>query len=283
MVSLLPLQVLYLLSDLIYLLLYRVIRYRRRVVRTNLCRSFPEKEKAEIVRIEKKFYRHLCDLFVEMYKIMHLSEKTIRRRCTFKRTDILQRYYEQGKSVIGVTGHLGNWEWMSSYFLWTDGKVDFLALYKPLHNKVFDRMMLRIRSHFGATPIPKNEAFRRLVESRKAGRLFMAAFIADQTPSSGNLNFWMDFLNQDTAVLLGTEKIATKMNLPVVSLYMKKIRRGYYEVEFVDLCDEPGKLEPGELTRMHTKLLEKQIREHPEYWLWSHKRWKHKREKQETI
>jgi KDO2-lipid IV(A) lauroyltransferase len=279
LLSLLPLRVLYLFSDLLYLLLYHVARYRRKVVRSNLSGSFPEKGIGEIRKIEKKFYRHLCDVFVEMYALMHLSEREIRRRCVFKRTDILQQYYDRGRSVIGVTGHLGNWEWMSSYALWTGTDIDCMALYKPIHNRVFDRMMLRIRSRFGAVPMPKNEAFRRLVSSRRAGRLFMAAFIADQTPSSGNLSFWMEFLNRDTAVLSGPERIATQMKLPVVSLYMRKIRRGYYEVEFVELCEDPEKLAPGELTRMYMKLLEQQIREHPEYWLWSHKRWKHKREK----
>lgn len=278
LISFLPLWILYIFSDLLYFLLYWVVRYRRGVVRTNLCNAFPEKNLKEIVAVEKKYYRNMCDIFVELYKPWHMSEKEMKRRCVFRHTEILQKYYDEGKSVIGVLGHYGNWEWMASYALWIKGDVDFYTLYKPMHNKVIDGMMLKIRSRFGAKPIPKNDILRRIVENRREGRLFLAGFIADQTPNIYNLNFWMDFLNQDTPVFVGTEKIAAKFNLPVISLYMKKIRRGYYEVDFVDLCEEPAGLPYGELTVMHTRLLEKQIREAPEHWLWSHKRWKHRRE-----
>ncbi len=281
-VSFLPLRILYLISDISYYLLYYVVRYRRAVVRTNLKNAFPGKSLPEIVRIEKKFYRNLCDIFVELYKPWHMSPRSIRRRCIFKRTDILQKYYDAGKSVIGVLGHYGNWEWMASYALWVDRPVDFLTLYKPMHDKVLDKMMFRIRSRFGAQPIPRNEILRRIVKNRQEGRLFLAGFIADQTPNVHNLHFWMNFLNQDTPVFLGTERIARKFNLPVISLYMRKISRGHYEVEFVDLCPDPSVLAPGELTEMHTRLLEQQIREAPEYWLWSHRRWKHTRKNSEN-
>lgn len=280
LVSFLPLRILYVFSDILYYLLYYLVGYRRKVVAENLRRSFPEKTKEERERIEKKFYRNLCDVFVELYKPWHMTEAEMKRRCVFKNTELLQHYYAQGRSVIGVLGHYGNWEWMASYSLWMGREVDFYTLYKPMHNKVLDKMMIRIRSHFGAKPVPRNDILRVIVKNRQEGRLFLAGFIGDQTPNVHNLNFWMDFLNQDTPVLLGTEKIATKFNLPVISLYMRKIRRGYYEVEFTDLCSEPKRLAPGELTRMHTRMLEQQIREAPEHWLWSHKRWKHRREKE---
>ena len=175
-------------------------------------------------------------------------------------------------------GHYGNWEWMSSYSLWMPREFDFFTLYKPLHNAVADKMMIRLRSRFGAKPVPKNDILRRIVENKRNGRLFLAGFIGDQTPNRANLNFWMEFLNQDTPILVGTEKIARKFGLPVISLKMRKVRRGYYEVDFVDVCSDPGQLEPGELTRIHTRLLERYIREVPELWLWSHKRWKLTRE-----
>lgn len=190
---------------------------------------------------------------------------------------MIRRYFDQGKSVIGVLGHYGNWEWMSSYSLWMPREFDFFTLYKPLHNAVADKMMIRLRSRFGAKPVPKNDILRRIVENKRNGRLFLAGFIGDQTPNRANLNFWMEFLNQDTPILVGTEKIARKFGLPVISLKMRKVRRGYYEVDFVDVCSDPGQLEPGELTRIHTRLLERYIREVPELWLWSHKRWKHTR------
>lgn len=275
--SLLPLRVLYLFSDFFYYLLYYIIRYRRRVVAKNLQNAFPEKNGAEIARIEKKFYRHLCDLFVEMYRMWHMSEKEMKKRCVFKHSEVIQRYFEEGRSVVGVLGHYGNWEWMVSYRMLMGMDIEFYALYKPLHDKVLDKMMLRIRSRFGAKLIPKDDILRQIVKDKRDGKLFLTAFVGDQTPNMYNLNFWMDFLNQDTPVLVGTEKIARKFNLPVISLNMRCVKRGYYEVSFVDLCSDPGKLEPGELTRMHTRMLEQSIRECPELWLWSHKRWKHER------
>lgn len=275
--SLLPLRVLYFFSDGYYYLLYYIIRYRRNVVRVNLKKSFPEKDILEIRAIEKRYYRHMCDIFIELYKLWHMSEDEIRRRCVFKHTEVLEKYYDAGKSVIGVFGHFGNWEWMTSYGLWIKKNVDFYPLYKPVHDRVLDRMMLEIRSHFGAKPIPKNDILRLIVKNKQEGKLFFAAFIADQTPNESNLNFWMDFLNQDTPIFMGTEKIATKFNLPVISLHMKCVKRGYYEVDFLSLCDEPAKLKPGELTIMHTRLLEQHIKEVPEMWLWSHRRWKHSR------
>ena len=278
--SSLPLSVQYVFSDFYYLVLYYLLRYRRRVVRRNLTHAFPEKSLEELIRIEKKFYRHLCDVFVEMYRMWHMSEDEIRRRCVFTNPEVIERYFRQGKSVIGVLGHFGNWEWMASYGLWMSEKVDFFTLYKPLHDPEADCVMRKIRSRFKAKPVPRQDILRRIIANKKMGRLFLAGFIGDQTPNRDNLNFWMDFLNQDTPVLLGTEKIARKFDLPVISLRMRKVKRGYYEVDFVDICEEPNRLEEGELTRMHTRMLEKFIREEPELWLWSHKRWKHVRETQ---
>ena len=277
LISFLPFRVLYLVADLNYLLLYYVLHYRRKVVRENLCNSFPEKSLREIKVIERKYYKHLADLSIELYKLWHMSEASIRKRCVFKNTELPQSYFNEGRSVIGVLGHYGNWEWMSSYSLWMPREFDFFTLYKPLHNAVADKMMIRLRSRFGAKPVPKNDILRRIVENKRNGRLFLAGFIGDQTPNRANLNFWMEFLNQDTPILVGTEKIARKFGLPVISLKMRKVRRGYYEVDFVDVCSDPGQLEPGELTRIHTRLLERYIREVPELWLWSHKRWKHTR------
>ena len=280
--SLLPLRVLYIFSDISYYLFYYIIRYRHRVVRTNLRNSFPEKGEKEIIQIEKKYYRHLCDLFVEMFRMWHMSDEEMRKRCVFRNLEVVQQYHDQGKSVIGVLGHYGNWEWMSSCSLWIPSNVVFYALYKPLHEKKLDEMMLKIRSRFRAKLIPKDDILRQIVKDKREGQLFFAGFIGDQTPNCENLNFWMDFLNQDTPVLIGTEKVARKFDLPVVSLRVRLVKRGYYEVHMMDLCAEPKSLEPGELTRMHTRILEQEIREVPELWLWSHKRWKHSRENVES-
>ena len=279
MVSLLPFWVLYRISDLFYVLLYHIIKYKRKVVRNNLRISFPQKGENEILAIEKKFYAFLCDQFVETIKLCSITEKGINKRMAFEGLpEMVSELENENKNFAFLyMGHYGNWEWMSSYSLWMPREFDFFTLYKPLHNAVADKMMIRLRSRFGAKPVPKNDILRRIVENKRNGRLFLAGFIGDQTPNRANLNFWMEFLNQDTPILVGTEKIARKFGLPVISLKMRKVRRGYYEVDFVDVCSDPGQLEPGELTRIHTRLLERYIREVPELWLWSHKRWKHTR------
>ena len=280
MVSLLPFWVLYRISDLFYVLLYHIIKYKRKVVRNNLRISFPQKGENEILAIEKKFYAFLCDQFVETIKLCSITEKGINKRMAFEGLpEMVSELENENKNFAFLyMGHYGNWEWMSSYSLWMPREFDFFTLYKPLHNAVADKMMIRLRSRFGAKPVPKNDILRRIVENKRNGRLFLAGFIGDQTPNRANLNFWMEFLNQDTPILVGTEKIARKFGLPVISLKMRKVRRGYYEVDFVDVCSDPGQLEPGELTRIHTRLLERYIREVPELWLWSHKRWKLTRE-----
>lgn len=187
--GLLPLRILYFFSDIYFYLIYYLLKYRRRVVRANLQHAFPEKDLSEIIKIEKRYYRHLCDFFVEMYKMWHMSDEQIRRRCKFTNPEVIRRYFDQGKSVIGVLGHYGNWEWMSSYSLWMPREFDFFTLYKPLHNAVADKMMIRLRSRFGAKPVPKNDILRRIVENKRNGRLFLAGFIGDQTPNRANLNF----------------------------------------------------------------------------------------------
>lgn len=281
LISFLPFRVLYIMADMNYVLLYYVFRYRRKVVRVNLCNSFPEKSLKEIVIIERKYYKHMADLTVELYKLWHMSEASIRKRCVFRNTELPQKYFDEGRSVIGVLGHYGNWEWMSSYSLW-ENDADFLALYKPIRDKMTDRMMKEIRSRFGAVLVAKDDTLRVIARYRSEGRLFLAGFIGDQTPNVHNLNFWTRFLNQDTPVLLGTERIARKYDIPVVSVRMRKVKRGYYEVEFVDVCAHPAGLEPGVLTEMHTRLLESFIQEEPQYWLWSHKRWKHKKDERSS-
>lgn len=278
--SLLPFRVLYFFSDSFYLILYHLLRYRRKVVRENLTNAFPTYSITSIVEIEKAYYRHMCDLFVETYKMLGMSEKEMKQRCRFKNMEMVSHFFAKQKSVIGVMGHYGNWEWLSSCALWADpvseANIDVTPLYKPIHNKAIDDLMLKIRRRFKGNPIPKQDVLRYMVQKRSKKELFFAAFIADQTPNRQNLNFWMQFLNQETPIFLGTERIATKFNLPVISVKVTKPKRGFYEVEFILLTEEPIKLQPGELTRIHTQMLEKQIKERPELWLWSHRRWKYK-------
>lgn len=281
LLSYLPFSVLYLLSDISYFVVYYLVGYRRKVVRVNLTNAFPEKEKQEIIRIERGFYRHLTDTSFELYKMWRMSEKEMRRRCVFRNPEVPARYLAEGRGVIAVLGHYGNWEWLSSYALWIEGH-EFLELYKPLHNPVLDKMMQKIRSRFGARPVPKASVLRVIRQCLDDKKSFVAGFIGDQTPNSENLRYWMDFLHQETPVLPGTEKIARKYGLPVVTVSMNKVKRGYYEVIFTDLCSDPMALPAGRLTECHMRILEASIRRQPELWLWSHRRWKYKRTNENT-
>ena len=275
-VSFLPLPVMYLVTDVLFVILFYGVHYRRKVVDMNLRNSFPEKSEEERKGIARKYYRHLCDTFAEFYKLWHISEDEIKRRCVMVNMDVPHRYFEQGRSVIAFSGHYGNWEMMYSYKLW-EKDVELIPIYKPIHNKVFDRMTCKIRSRFGATPLAKADTLRVMLRNQQEGKITMTGFIGDQTPNKRSLHFWTRFLNQDTVVLEGTERIARKLNQPVVFVNMRKVKRGYYHAEVYDLCSDPQSLEPGELTRMHIQMLERFIREEPAYWLWSHRRWKHKR------
>ena len=275
-VSFLPLPLMYLVTDVLFVILFYGVHYRRKVVDMNLRNSFPEKSEEERKGIARKYYRHLCDTFAEFYKLWHISEDEIKRRCVMVNMDVPHRYFEQGRSVIAFSGHYGNWEMMYSYKLW-EKNVELVPIYKPIHNKVFDRMTCKIRSRFGATPLAKADTLRVMLRNQQEGKITMTGFIGDQTPNRRSLHFWTRFLNQDTAVLEGTERIARKLNQPVVFVNMRKVKRGHYHAEFYDLCSDPQSLELGELTRMHIRMLERFIREEPAYWLWSHRRWKHKR------
>jgi KDO2-lipid IV(A) lauroyltransferase len=275
-ISILPLWFLYIISDFLFFVLYRVVGYRRKVVDTNLRNSFPEKSSEELRVIRKRFYHHLCDLFVETFKFWNMSEKSIKKRCRFNNPDVFDKYFDEGKSVMVVLGHYCNWEWLGSFSLWNDRPV-FLPIYKPLHNKVMDKMYYNIRSSFGALPLAKNDTLRTMLKYKREGKPTLTCFIADQTPNRHNLNYWTEFLNQDTPVLVGTGRIAKKLDQVVVYAHMKKIKRGYYEVDMFPICEDSRNTDEGEITERHTRALEKIIRETPEYWLWSHKRWKHKR------
>jgi len=273
--SFLPLGVLYIFSDFVFFITYRVIGYRKQVVNQNLRNSFPEKSPEEIKKIRKEFYHHFCDSFVETIKLWNISKKNIMKRCVWKNPDFFEPYKAQGKSIIAVTGHYGNWEWLSSLAIYDVG--DFLPIYKPLHNKIFDQMYIKIREKLGAKTLAKNDTLRTMIRHKNQGHFTVTAFIGDQTPNRRNLHYWTNFLNQDTPILQGTERIAKKLDQAVVYAKMTKIKRGYYEFEFISITDTPKETEENEITEIHTRLLEDIIRENPSYWLWSHKRWKHKR------
>ncbi|NDC40398.1 MAG: lipid A biosynthesis acyltransferase [Chitinophagia bacterium] len=275
LLSILPFPVLYGLSYVVYVLLFYVLGYRKKVVFTNLRNAFPEKSEAQIKSIGRHFYRYLCDLFLETFKTLTISRESMLRHCSMTPSakQLMQAYHTAGQSVILVLGHWGNWEWAGNTFS-MECPQQLYVIYHPITNTFFDDLMRQMRTRFGSKLIAMKNTFREMLAMK--GEVTATAFIADQTPSSQNA-YWTTFLNQDTPVFRGTEIIAKKLNLPVIYISVKKVRRGYYEMDAELLHNNPVATAEGEITEMHTRRLEKDIIAHPEYWLWSHRRWKHKR------
>lgn len=284
LISILPFRVLYALSDLMYFVLYRILGYRKQVVMANLRKSFPEKSPAEIDKIARDYYKYLCDLFLETFKTLTISKRSMLKRCYFSKQglEVLNDLAEQNKSVVLVMGHLGNWEWAGNTFS-LQCKHQLYVIYHPIRNKYFDWLVYRMRTRFGTKLIPMKDTFRVMLENRE--ELNTTAFIADQTPGPENA-YWTTFLNQDTPVFKGTELIARKINYPIVYASVKRVKRGYYELFTEILFDTPKATADGEISEAHTRKLEQDIIAQPEVWLWSHRRWKHKnpnKVKQEAV
>lgn len=275
LLSLLPFPVLYFVSDAVYGLLYYIIGYRKAVVFTNLRNSFPHKSEQEIQAIGKAFFHYLCDLTLETFKTLTISRAAMLRHCSLnpEAKKIFDDLAARNQSAILVLGHYGNWEWAGNTFSLQCGQ-QLYVIYHPLANKYFDGLMFRMRSRFGTRLITMKNTFKEML-GRKL-ELSATAFIADQTPSSQNAH-WMTFLHQDTPVFKGTETIAKKLNFPVVYISVNKLRRGYYQMNAEVLIENPSQTAEGEITERHTRRLEQDIIAQPEIWLWSHRRWKHKR------
>ncbi|SDM78919.1 KDO2-lipid IV(A) lauroyltransferase [Daejeonella rubra] len=271
LLSLLPFRILYLLSDILYLLLFYVFKYRRKVVERNLLNSFPEKTVEERFKIEKRFYKHLADLIFESIKTITISPETLRKRFVFSNLTELTNYFDAGKSVIAVSGHYGNWEWgplAAAYEL----KQKVLVVYKPLSDKRFEQLINSMRSRFGAIMVPMKHTLRKIIEHKSQPHVLV--LVGDQTPPREESHYFTRFLNQPTAIFLGVEKIAVRTNDPVIYFSINKIKRGYYECSIKHLVEVPNQTQEFEITNIHTRQLENIIRISPEYWLWSHKRWK---------
>ncbi len=275
LISLLPFPLLYGLSNVVYFLLYKVIGYRKELVLSNLRNSFPGKTDAEIRELARKFYKYLCDLFLEVFKTLTISKKSMLRHCYFEPSskELLNRFAAEGRSIILVMGHWGNWEWAGNTFS-AEINSQLYVIYHPLSNKYMDRLMYNMRTRFKTRLIAMKDTFKEMVARRS--EVTTTAFIADQTPNPVNAH-WMTFLNQDTPVFLGTERIARKLNYPVVYAAIKKVKRGFYEINVELLVENPAETSDGEITELHTKRLEQDIIRQPEIWLWSHRRWKHRR------
>ncbi len=271
--SWLPLRVLYFFSDVLYLVAYKLLGYRTKVVSRNLQNAFPEKGEQERKDIERQFYHHLCDLIVEVVKAITISERQLRRRMYIENVEVIEKFEQKKQSYILVLGHFGNWEWACQscgFRLNYDANV----IYHPLKNEYFDRLMIRTRSRFGTKVVPMKETFKHLLKVKD--QMTATALVADQTPSPKNA-YWTTFLNQDTPVFWGTEKISQKLNYPIVYFSALRIKRGYYKLVLEELFEEPANSAEGFISEVHTRRLQKDIEQHPAYWLWSHRRWKHKK------
>ncbi len=273
-VSALPMRALYMLSDALFFVFYHLIGYRKKVVKDNLRRSFPEKSGDEINELARKFYSHFCDLLVESLKIFTIDRDEALKRMVFTNPELINAYFEQGRSVILAGGHYNNWE-LFAVAIDEAIRHQTLAIYKPLNNQFFDEKMRLTRGKYGLEMIPI-KAVKDVFERNRA-MLTVTIFATDQSPGNVNKAYWMNFLNQETAVLFGTEKLAKEYNYPVVYGLIKKLRRGYYATEFKLVAENPADMAYGEITRIHTRMLEEDIRTQPEFWLWSHRRWKKKR------
>ncbi|MEE4213790.1 MAG: lysophospholipid acyltransferase family protein [Bacteroidales bacterium] len=273
--TLLPLRVLYGFSPLFYFILYHLTGYRKQVVMNNLSNAFPEKSGKELKTTAKKFYRHLSDLFIEVLKLQHMKASEIRERYKLINPELFDKELKEGRSTIAVFGHYGNWEWIISLPLSIQYRT--IMVYKPLSNKYFDRYFHRFRSQYGVELVQMAKTGRTLYRYEEEGINTLVGLLADQTPPRREIQYWTKFLNQDTPVYLGIEKLSNKFNMTVVFLHIDKVRRGYYEIRPEIISAQASELAPYELTEKHVSLLEEQIKRRPELWLWSHRRWKHKK------
>lgn len=289
----LPLWVLYRLADLLFLLLFYIVGYRKKTVFKNLTESFPEKTQAEIQKIAREFYRNFADYIVETIKLLHISDKQMRGRMTFSGVEIIDEAVAQGRPVVCYFAHLGNWEWAPSITLWSrftphEG-VEFCQIYRPLRNRWFDSLMLQIRGRFGAVSLPKKRSFLDLLRYRKRNIPTVTGFMSDQKPSHGDPIHILPFLNHPTAMITGTETVCRRLDALPVYWEMTKPRRGRYHISVLPMLLPPpsprpsapvphpsgcGSPSPFPLTDLYASLLEANIRRAPSLWLWSHKRWK---------
>lgn len=274
-ISILPFWVLYGLSDFLYFVFYYVVGYRKKVVMTNLRNSFPEKSQEELKLIAKKFYKHLTDLTLETIKGATISKKELLKRMRIRPPSYFEVLYKKNTSCIVFMSHYNNWEWVCD-------AADISApqkaqcVYKPLSNRAFEKFTNNIRTRFGTRTITMNDTLRVMLKYKN--ECTATAFISDQAPANPTNSLWISFMGQDTPFMTGAEKIGSKLNCAALYLHVIKVKRGYYECEIEVFADNIASHPENEITSKYVSILEKEIREKPEFWIWSHRRWKHSRE-----
>ena len=273
--SMLPFRLLYGVSDGLYFILYRLVGYRKKTVSENLKLVFPEKSEAERKRIEKKFYHHLCDMILEAIKSMNIRKEDMKKRFKFTNIEIIKDFEKRNKSISLMCAHYGSWEWIFILQAYTSHKT--FAIYKRLNNKYFDRMIRKIRARYDSYLITTKETAAVLTENKKKGLLTINGFAADQSPKKNKAYHWSKFMGIDVPVHTGAEMLSKKLDLSVVFFSVKRVKRGFYETTFKTLTEAPNNFEDYKITDQFIALVENQIYEAPEYYLWTHKRWKHRK------
>ncbi len=273
-ISYLPMPVLYGLSNLLYVLVYYVFRYRFQVVKSNMTRAFPHKESKEIAADIKQFYRNFCDYIVETLKAITISGSELKQRVDVRGAELMEAYFSQGTSVLALTSHQFNWEWLLLACS-QELSAPLHPVYKKLNNSYFDELIFKMRSRFNCQPIEMQETLRCIKSQRKVPSAY--GFLADQTPLPDADIYWSSFFGQETAFFTGTERIAKMTNYPVLFIGMKKIKRGHYQMRFEKVSEPPYMENDHTTLDRYIEKIEKQITERPAEWLWSHRRWKHKR------
>lgn len=280
LVSKLPYRALYVISDIANLVLYHIVRYRRDIVRRNITSAFPEKSLEECISIERGFYKWFCDYFVETVKLMSVSRQELLSRIEFRGIDKIEECFDRGQTCAGILGHYGNWELLSATGLVIKKHPEAVIglIYHPLRSQLFDRLFINMRQSMGGVCVPKKDILRYLVSFRSQNLMNLFGYIADQAPRYRNIHLWLPFLNHDTPVFTGAERIMRKMNNAVFYIDVERPERGKYIYTFKLMTDKPGEMPEFEITKKFFVMLEQTIRHEPRFYLWSHNRWKRTRE-----
>ncbi len=278
LLSYLPLPIMYAISNVVYLVLYKGVGYRKKVVQSNLQRSFPDKSARELAMIEKKFYRYFCDLFLETVKPLAWSKKRILKHLHYTNPEVVQAVFEQNKNVILYTAHYGNWEWMISLPLVVPHKVT--TMYRKLKSPYFDDFMNHLRSKYGVSCLEMKTAYKGILQYERKNIRTLIPLVGDQSPDPNSAMHWKTFLNQDTAFFKGAEIIGRKLDAAIIYPSVKRVKRGHYEVTFKVIEGSAKNSPENFVVDTYAKWLEQDIMAQPELWLWTHKRWKRKNKRE---
>lgn len=281
LLSILPLRVLYVLSDIVFVLIYHIFGYRKKVVHSNLKLSFPNKSEKKLLVIQKKFYHHFVDIFIEMIKSFTISKKEILKRYKYTNIEVINSLEERGKSIVIMGAHYNNWEWIITLNKYVKSKT--FAAYIKINNKYFEKQMLRSRENLGTNFIQTTK-FVSVIESNQAKKvLSIYGLLSDQSPQLHKAKYFKEFMGVKAPIHTGAEFLARRFDCAVVLMKTKKIKRGYYETTFELLAENPNDFKDYQITDLFLEKIEKQIREKPQYYFWSHKRWKHSHEIEDEL